>query len=101
VFESKGIDPERPIIASCGTGVTAAIIDAALDEAEFGDPNKRKLYDGSWTWVPFYRWNKLARHADERVLQGMGSASIWSLDQEDMRSFRTLRYLFAVVFPQP
>jgi thiosulfate/3-mercaptopyruvate sulfurtransferase len=49
IFEAKGIDPGMPIVSSCGTGVTAAIIDAALDEAEFGDPNKRRLYDGSWT----------------------------------------------------
>jgi thiosulfate/3-mercaptopyruvate sulfurtransferase len=49
IFEAKGLDERIPIICTCGTGVTAAVIDAALDEAEFGDPNKRKLYDGSWT----------------------------------------------------
>ena len=49
IFESKGIDPEKPIISSCGTGVTAAVIDAALGEAEFGHTNDRRLYDGSWT----------------------------------------------------
>ena len=49
IFESKGIDPERPIITSCGTGVTAAVIDAALSEARYGDESKRRLYDGSWT----------------------------------------------------
>ncbi|KAI9680360.1 MAG: hypothetical protein M1829_001246 [Trizodia sp. TS-e1964] len=49
VFLAKGIDPKKPIISSCGTGVTAAIIDAALDVAEFGKPQHRQLYDGSWT----------------------------------------------------
>lgn len=49
IFESKGIDPEKPIISSCGTGVTAAVLDAALGEAEFGHANDRRLYDGSWT----------------------------------------------------
>ena len=49
VFESKGIDPAKPIINSCGTGVTAAIIDAALAEARYGDEKNRRLYDGSWT----------------------------------------------------
>ncbi|KAI9836710.1 MAG: hypothetical protein M1837_003279 [Sclerophora amabilis] len=49
VFLDKGIDPEKPIISSCGTGVTAAVIDAALSEAEFGDDSQRRLYDGSWT----------------------------------------------------
>ena len=49
IFESKGVDPEKPIISSCGTGVTAAVIDAALGEAGFGLVNDRRLYDGSWT----------------------------------------------------
>jgi thiosulfate/3-mercaptopyruvate sulfurtransferase len=49
IFAAKGIDPERPIITSCGTGVTAAVIDAALSEAGYGDEGKRRLYDGSWT----------------------------------------------------
>ncbi|ORY02444.1 thiosulfate sulfurtransferas-like protein [Clohesyomyces aquaticus] len=48
LFKSKGVDPSKPIISSCGTGVTAAVIDAALTEAGFGQQN-RKLYDGSWT----------------------------------------------------
>jgi thiosulfate/3-mercaptopyruvate sulfurtransferase len=49
VFEKKGIDPSKPIITSCGTGVTAAVIEAALDQAGYGDAKSRKLYDGSWT----------------------------------------------------
>jgi thiosulfate/3-mercaptopyruvate sulfurtransferase len=49
IFEAKGIDPARPIINSCGSGVTAAVIDAALTEARYGDESKRRLYDGSWT----------------------------------------------------
>ncbi|MCJ1452347.1 hypothetical protein MMC28_002690 [Mycoblastus sanguinarius] len=49
VFEGKGVDPEKPIISSCGTGVTAAVIDAALGEANIGKADDRRLYDGSWT----------------------------------------------------
>lgn len=49
VFESKQLDPKTPIITSCGTGVTAAIIEAALKEANFGAEHERRLYDGSWT----------------------------------------------------
>ena len=52
VFESKGVDTKKPIISSCGTGVTAAVIDAALAEAEYGPADDRRLYDGSWTSVP-------------------------------------------------
>ncbi|KAK6614776.1 rhodanese-like domain-containing protein [Botrytis cinerea] len=48
IFESKGIDPAKPIVSSCGTGVTATIIDAALAEA-YGESGTRKVYDGSWT----------------------------------------------------
>ena len=50
VFESKGIDRNKPIISSCGTGVTAAVIDAALNEANYGQVEDRRLYDGSWTY---------------------------------------------------
>ena len=49
VFESKNLDPKKPFITSCGTGVTAAVIEAALRDAEFGSENDRRLYDGSWT----------------------------------------------------
>lgn len=53
IFESKGVDPKRPIISTCGTGVTAAVIDAALQEAGYMESN-RKVYDGSWTLVFFF-----------------------------------------------
>lgn len=48
IFQAKQVDPKKPIISSCGTGVTAAIIEAALREADFGKANDRRLYDGSW-----------------------------------------------------
>ena len=49
IFEAKGVDPGKPIISSCGTGVTAAVIDTALDEAGVGRADDRRVYDGSWT----------------------------------------------------
>ncbi|KAL9597029.1 MAG: hypothetical protein Q9219_005404 [cf. Caloplaca sp. 3 TL-2023] len=49
IFESKGLDPNKTVINSCGTGVTAAVVDAALGQANFGHHGKRRLYDGSWT----------------------------------------------------
>jgi len=49
IFKSKQLDPEKPMIATCGTGVTAAIIETALKEADFGHADDRRLYDGSWT----------------------------------------------------
>jgi Rhodanese-related sulfurtransferase len=49
VFKSKGVDPEKPIISSCGTGVTACVLETALRVSEYGSPENRKVYDGSWT----------------------------------------------------
>jgi thiosulfate/3-mercaptopyruvate sulfurtransferase len=43
---AAGIDPARPVIASCGSGVTAAILWIALDR--IGSP-PTALYDGSYT----------------------------------------------------
>ena len=40
-----GVNPEEPVITSCGSGVSAAIISTALEM--IGKP-ARKLYDGSW-----------------------------------------------------
>ena len=49
LFEERDVDPTKSIISSCGSGVTAAIIETALNEAEYGDPCLRRVYDGSWT----------------------------------------------------
>ena len=48
VLASKGIDTNTNIVSSCGTGVTAAIIDTALRASEY-PPELLLLYDGSWT----------------------------------------------------
>lgn len=45
LLELRGIDPEQPVIASCGSGVTAAVVAFALENAGVGRP---KVYDGSW-----------------------------------------------------
>lgn len=44
--KDAGIDPSAPVITSCGSGVTAAILWLALDA--IGTP-PQALYDGSWT----------------------------------------------------
>jgi thiosulfate/3-mercaptopyruvate sulfurtransferase len=46
LFESRGIDLAAPIVTSCGSGVTAAILLLALEVA--GAPDVA-LYDGSWS----------------------------------------------------
>ena len=45
-FEQAGVDIARPIVTTCGSGLTAAIVMLALDEIGARDV---ALYDGSWT----------------------------------------------------
>ncbi len=45
VFRAAGVDISQPVIASCGSGVTAVVILAAL--AQLGQ-HQGTLYDGSW-----------------------------------------------------
>ncbi|KAL2889004.1 putative 3-mercaptopyruvate sulfurtransferase [Ceratocystis lukuohia] len=49
LFKAKGLSPDKPVIASCGSGVTACVLEAALKIAEFGSPETHRVYDGSWT----------------------------------------------------
>lgn len=44
-LDKAGVDPDRPIISTCGSGVTAAVLWLALEE--IGRPAKA-LYDGAW-----------------------------------------------------
>lgn len=45
-FAAAGLDPDRPVIASCGSGLTACILSLAL--AASGRP-PATVYDGSWS----------------------------------------------------
>lgn len=44
-FHAAGVDLDKPVITSCGSGVTAAVLALAAEEA--GHPISA-LYDGSW-----------------------------------------------------
>ncbi len=46
IFASAGVDLNKPVVTSCGSGVTAAVITLAL--TSLGHENNR-LYDGSWS----------------------------------------------------
>ena len=46
VFKAAGVDPARPVVASCGSGVTAGVVAFAL--AQVGQPDAA-VYDGSWS----------------------------------------------------
>tara|TARA_R110002094_G_scaffold123706_3_gene118295 strand:+ start:819 stop:1673 length:855 start_codon:yes stop_codon:yes gene_type:complete len=50
-FESAGIDLAKPVITTCGSGITAAILALALERMGHHDWS---LYDGSWAeWGMF------------------------------------------------
>ncbi|KAK0610417.1 Rhodanese-like domain-containing protein [Bombardia bombarda] len=62
LFTKSGVDPTKPIISTCGTGVTACIIETALNEAGVGSPETRKVYDGSWT-----EWAQRVKPSDSLI----------------------------------
>jgi thiosulfate/3-mercaptopyruvate sulfurtransferase len=45
-FEAAGVDGTRPVVTSCGSGVTACILTLGMRIAGFPDG---AVYDGSWT----------------------------------------------------
>jgi thiosulfate/3-mercaptopyruvate sulfurtransferase len=45
-FEQAGVDLRKPIVTTCGSGLSAAILMLALDEIGARDT---AVYDGSWT----------------------------------------------------
>jgi thiosulfate/3-mercaptopyruvate sulfurtransferase len=46
LFSERDIDLTRPVVTSCGSGITAAILSLAL---EIGGAKDIALYDGSWS----------------------------------------------------
>ena len=45
VLAQAGVDPDRPVIATCGSGLSAAIVALALEVSGHRDA---RIYDGSW-----------------------------------------------------
>ena len=58
-LEEAGIDLSKPVVTSCGSGITAAVITLALETLGH---SANRLYDGSWT-----EWGG---HADTPVVTG-------------------------------
>ncbi len=51
-FRKAGIDPAKPVITSCGSGITAAVLSLALAQMQ---SSEHALYDGSWS-----EWGSIA-----------------------------------------
>lgn len=47
VFSTAGVDLQRPLVTSCGTGVTASVLALALHQ--LSPQPKVAVYDGSWS----------------------------------------------------
>jgi thiosulfate/3-mercaptopyruvate sulfurtransferase len=45
IFDAADVDLSRPVVTTCGSGVTAAIVSLAL--ARLGH-SRNAVYDGSW-----------------------------------------------------
>jgi thiosulfate/3-mercaptopyruvate sulfurtransferase len=58
VFDAAGVDLAKPVITSCGSGVTAAVLALALER--IGHRNWA-LYDGSWAEWGMYDDLKVAK----------------------------------------
>lgn len=57
VFVSAGVDLKKPVITTCGSGVTAAVLSLALERIGKRD---HSLYDGSWAEWGMYGDLKVA-----------------------------------------
>ena len=67
IFAAKDIPLDREIISSCGTGVTAAVVDTALASAGGFRDLHRRIYDGSWT-----EWASRVRPDDGYIVSAKG-----------------------------
>jgi len=45
LFADAGVDPHKPVVTTCGSGITACVLALALNEAGF---LRTSVYDGSW-----------------------------------------------------
>ncbi len=57
-FEAAGVDLKKPVISSCGSGITACVLDLALERIGH---RAHAVYDGSWAEWGMYGDLKVAK----------------------------------------
>ena len=70
VFQKAGIDPLKPTVMSCGSSVTASVIDCAL--GLLGYQNKRYIYQPSWS-----EYGKTPQISDSEIAEKCIPKSKW------------------------
>ena len=59
IFNRLGVSKSSPVVTSCGSGITAAIITLALKNSGYG---MQRLFDGSWTEWALDPDNPIEKH---------------------------------------
>ncbi|KAJ2655935.1 hypothetical protein IW148_005830 [Coemansia sp. RSA 1199] len=63
VFTAAGVDLDRPIITTCGSGITASVLYFALLNAGVNEQNIT-LYDGSWTEYALNPYSEIVKDTE-------------------------------------
>lgn len=72
VFEAAGVDLSRPVITSCGSGVTASVLALGLERIGHRDWS---LYDGSWSEWGMYEDLPVEKGPAQQKPAGKGPAA--------------------------
>ena len=62
-FAAHGVDLEKPVITTCGSGVSAAILALAVEEAAGGSPGSTTAHGPNGARARIARWRPVRREA--------------------------------------
>ena len=49
LLAGAGVEAGRPIVTTCGSGVTACVLALAIENSSLAGQQQTAVYDGSWT----------------------------------------------------